>query len=269
MTSPRQIIAVPTVTKLDETAVGAVVVGGSHAAIFTTYLTVDARAHAAIQHDACIGLDEAGIGGLEWAEQFGFAMAAIDGRTARIGDGDDMFARGLVSRVNAQAEACGVTSGMTCREAAELLRTAAEPASRPAPLAETRQDVTLDGGVIVTAMDSVALANASDRGRIIATGSHGGQPSAGYAAKIAPGLVLFNDAGPCAEDSGVASFATLDSEGIAAAAVSAFSARIGDGRSTLMSGIISAANRSARDLGARIGHKASDFARRAAKRLEG
>lgn len=72
-----KVLAVPTFTKLGPDTPGSVVVGGSHAAIFTTYLTLRAGARAAIQHDAALGLDQAGIRGLVWAEQFGFAVAAV------------------------------------------------------------------------------------------------------------------------------------------------------------------------------------------------
>ena len=128
------IIVVPTVTKLEQTARGAVVIGGSHAAIFTTYLTVAAGARAAIQHDACIGREQAGISGLGWAEQFGFAMAAVSGESARIGDGEDMRSRGLISAVNRFAYAAGVRPGMRCEDAAAILQTAPSPTAAASPL---------------------------------------------------------------------------------------------------------------------------------------
>ena len=56
----------------------------------------------------------------------------------------------------------------------------------------------------------------------------------------------------------------LGQAGIAAAAVSSITARIGDGRSTLLEGVISALNREAELLGGEIGMKAIDLARLAA-----
>jgi hypothetical protein len=253
-----KVLAVPTVTKLGPDTAGAVLVGGSHAAIYTTYLTLAAGARAAIQHDASIGRDRAGIAGLAWAEPFGFAMAAIDARTARIGDGADMLARGRISAVNRHAAACRVEVGMSCGEAADLLRAAA-PATRPAPLLETRLEETLPGGRVVVMVDSIALARESDAGGIVASGSHGGTPSDGYAGKVGPRLVLFNDAGFGADDSGMAALPILERKGIAAATVSAFTARIGDGRSTYLDGILSAANARALAMGAVIGAPARDF----------
>ena len=255
-----KVLAVPTVTKLAPETAGSVVVGGSHAAIYTTYLTLRAGARAAIQHDAAFGRDQAGIAGLAWAEQFGFAMAAVDARTARIGDGADMLARGRISAVNRYAAACNVEPGMTCSEAADLLRSAAMPTATPGPMLETRSELALPGtGRTIVMVDSVALARESDAGGIVATGSHGGTPSAGYATKVGMQLVLFNDAGFGADYAGLASLPLLDQRGIAAAAVSAFTARIGEGRSTYADGIISAANAKAMALGAVIGAPAKDF----------
>lgn len=259
-----RVVAVPTVTRLGPETVGAVVVGGSHAAVYTAYLTVKAGARAAIQHDAGIGREQAGIGGLAWAEQFGFAMAAVAARTARIGDGADMLSRGVISSVNRLAAKCNVVPGMSCRQAAELLCAAAEPTSRPAPLSETRSELLLEPGTrAIVLVDSIALAQEKDRAGVVVSGSHGGIPSDGYAARIGMKLVLFNDASFCAEYSGIAALDILDEKGIAALAVSAFTARIGDGRSTYADGIISAANRRATALGARIGAAAKDLVREA------
>lgn len=265
-----RVLAVPTVTKLGSDTPGSVVVGGSHAAIFTTYLTLKAGARAAIQHDAAMGLDRAGVSGLGWAEQFGFAVAAVDARSARIGDGADMLERGIISAVNRPAAACKVAPGMTCREAADLLRLAALPHALPPESLETRTEEALPGtSRTIVMVDSVALARESDVGGIVLTGSHGGMPSAGYAGKVGMQLVLFNDAGFGADYAGIASLPVLEKQGIAAAAVSAFTARIGDGRSTYLEGIISAANEQAVALGAIVGAPAREFVRSVASTSPG
>ena len=80
---------------------------------------------------------------------------------------------------------------------------------------------------------SISLPMPRDRGRVVATGSHGGaEPAGETAAAFRPRLVLFNDAGFGVEHGGVAGLAILDKAGIAGATVAAQSARIGDGRST-------------------------------------
>ena len=53
----------------------------------------------------------------------------------------------------------------------------------------------------------------------------------------------------------------LDHEGIAAGAVAALSARIGDGRSTLQDGTLSTVNEAAYRLGLRVGGSALALAR--------
>lgn len=263
------IVVVATATKLPPESAGAVVVAGSHAAVYTIFLTARANAFAAIHHDASIGRDEAGVSGLAWADAFGMPTVAIDGRTARIGNGEDMMRVGSVSRVNRAAAVLGVTTSMSCREAAARLAVAARDAASPQwtfdPPAETRS-VYQDNqhGPRIVCMDSIALGEPADRDQILATGSHGGRPSAQYSAKVHPKLVLFNDAGFGPDDAGVASLPLLDSDGIAALAVANESARIGDGRSTLLDGRISAANEAAKKLGAEIGMAAIDFVQRVA-----
>src|SRR5688500_12280348 len=113
------VVVVPSVTKLPPETDGAVLVGGSHGAVYAAYLSAKAGARAAIHNDAGIGLDEAGVSGLAWAEQHGMAMATVATASARIGDGADMLRRGLISRANALAAACGVIAGQSAAEAAE------------------------------------------------------------------------------------------------------------------------------------------------------
>ena len=242
------VIAVPSVTKLPTETDGAVVVGGSHGAIYAAYLSAKAGARAAIHNDAGIGRDEAGVSGLAWAEAHGMAMAAVLSASARIGDGEDMLRRGVISRANPLAAACGVAPGQTVAEAAEFLKRAPWPHTKPTPLSEGR---AMAGRILC--VDSISLGDARDRGRVVASGSHGGVPAGETAAAFAPRLALFNDAGFGMEHAGVAGLAILDKAGIAGATVSTMSARIGDGRSTLVDGFISEVNEAAYRLGGRVG----------------
>lgn len=245
------VVVLPSVTKLPPEADGAVVVGGSHGAVYAAYLSAKAGARAAIHNDAGIGRDEAGVSGLAWAETLGMAMAAVSSSSARIGDGEDMVRRGIISRANAIARACGVAPGQSAREAVERLKSAPWPHGESAPLTEGR---SITGRVVC--VDSISLADGRDRGRVVASGSHGGVPAGETAAAFAPKLALFNDAGFGMEHAGVAGLAILDRAGIAGAAVSTMSARIGDGRSTLVDGFLSEVNQTAYRLGARIGGSA-------------
>lgn len=244
-------VVVPSVTKLPAETDGAVLVGGSHGAVYAAYLSACAGARAAIHNDAGIGLGEAGVSGLAWAEQHGMAMAAVAAASARIGDGADMLRRGFVSRANALAAACGVAVGQPVAEAAERLKAAPWPHRKPEPMAEGR---TMAGQIVC--VDSISLGDTRDRGRVVASGSHGGVPAGEAALAFRPALALFNDAGFGIEHAGVAGLAILDNAGLAAATVGALTARIGDGHSTLMNGILSEVNEVAYRLGARIGASA-------------
>ncbi|MDH4095037.1 MAG: hypothetical protein OEV81_09640 [Betaproteobacteria bacterium] len=266
MESTVRIIVTPSSTRLPPETPGSVVVSGSHSAIFTVYLAARGRARAAILHDAGIGLDEAGVSGLAWAEKLGMAVAAVAASSARIGDGDDLMRRGVLSRVNRIAAACGVTAGMTCREAAERLRDAPLPVATPEPREETRYVHEKAEGRRrgIASVDSVALMTVQDEGQVMATGSHAALAAGEYVVKIRPRLSIGNDASMGIENAGIASLQALGQAGIAAAAVSSTTARIGDGRSTLLEGVISALNREATLIGGKVGMKALELARLAA-----
>ncbi len=256
------VIAVDSMLELPPEANGAVVVGGSNAAIYATYVSAKAGVRAAIHHDCGIGRDEAGVSGLLWAEQHGMAMAAVATDSARVGDGADTLQRGILSRVNKLAAMCRVESGQTVVQAVELLKSA------PWPHADVEAPVvgrTFIHGVLC--IDSISQGNAEDAGLVVASGSHGGVSAAPMTRSFRPRLVFFNDAGFGADRAGAASLPILESEGIAAATVAADSACIGDGRSTLTQGIISAVNEAAYRLGARVGDPAIKVARIAAERV--
>lgn len=258
---PVAVLVFDSVTKLPDEAQGAVVIGGSHAAVYAAYMSANFGCRAAIHHDAGIGLEEAGIGGLAYADRLGMAMAAVATASARIGDGQDLLKRGVISRANGLAAGCGVAAGMSCKEAAELLKKAPWPHTMPPVKGETRHVV---GGVVC--LDSATLLVPGDRGRIVATGSHGALNSAKATAPFRPLLLMFNDAGFGADRGGVLALAALDKEGIAALSVATHSARIGDGRSTLQDGIVSEANQAAYQLGVRVGERALALARAVAEK---
>lgn len=256
------VLTIDSATKLPPEADGAVVVTGSHGALYAAYLSAKAGVRAAIHHDAGIGLDEAGVGGLAYAEKLGLAMAAIATESARIGDAGDLLARGRISRANTQAVACGVAIGMGCRDAVERLKQAPWPHRPPPTQAEGRYEVDL-----ILCLDSASMLEPGDRGRVAATGSHGALIAGTTTAPMQPRLILFNDAGPCIERAGIQGLDVLEQAGIAAVAVAARSARIGDGRSTLQDGTISAINRPAALLGARVDEPALALARRVAEKV--
>jgi hypothetical protein len=90
-------------------------------------------------------------------------------------------------------------------------------------------------------------------GAVVVTGSHGGRYPGYLAAKARVRAVICNDAGVGRNGAGIASLAPLERYGIAAAAVSHASARIGDPTDMLARGIISHANAPARAAGVAAG----------------
>jgi hypothetical protein len=127
MTAP--IVTADSITRIGDEAAGAVVVNASHGGIYAAYLAAKLHAAAAIFNDAGIGKDRAGIGGLSYLDALGIAAATIGHDTARIGDGADMLARGVVTHANALAAALRVWPGLPCAAAAALLQ-GAQPSDR-------------------------------------------------------------------------------------------------------------------------------------------
>ncbi len=259
---PVTVLLLDSVTKLPPEADGAVVVGGSHGAVYAAHLSAKAGVRGAVHHDAGIGLDEAGVSGLPYAEKLGMAMIALATESCRIGDAQDQFARGIVSRANAQAIACGVTVGMPCKDAVERLKNAPWPHTLPPPKQEER--FIVDN---IVCLDSASLLVPEDRDRVLATGSHAALISGHTTAPFKPRLILFNDGGPGIDRGGVLGLDVLDSQGVAGAAVAARSARIGDGRSTLQDGTLSTVNETAYRLGLRVGSPALALARAVAEKI--
>src|SRR4029077_17645603 len=113
----------------------------------------------------------------------------------------------------------------------------------------------------VWALDSASLVLPAHKNAIVVTGSHGGllggKPET--AVKYDVLGALYNDAGIGKDEAGVSRLPALDARGIAAAAVGAMSARIGEARSTYEQGVVSRLNSRAATLGLREGISARDF----------
>src|SRR6185436_9957027 len=134
------IVTADSVTQLADVS-GRVLVAGSHGGLVAVHYAARARARAVILNDAGIGMDEAGVAGLALLDRIGMAAAAVDHASARIGDGADMLARGVISRANAGARDCGVAPGVSCRDAAVRLCRAAPPSGRLPDYQEGRYEL--------------------------------------------------------------------------------------------------------------------------------
>jgi len=254
------VLVADSITRVGADAAGGVVINGSHGGIYAAYLAAKLRVAAAVFNDAGVGRDEAGIAGLDYLAGLGIPAAAVGHETARIGDGSDMMARGLITHANSPAIALGCHAGMACRDAAAALQQAG-PSLREPPLALEAAFLLVAEAPAVWALDSASLVGAEQVGAIVVTGSHGGllggRPET--ALKIDALAALFNDAGIGIDEAGLTRLPALDNRGIVAGTVAASSARIGDARSTYEDGILTRVNQRAAAFGIAPGMTAREF----------
>src|ERR1043166_2239681 len=102
-------LVLDSVTVFPPDARGRAAIAASHGGIYAAYLAAKAGIKAVILCDAGVGRERAGIGGLDYLDQLGVAAATVGHRTARIGDGRDCHARGLITFANVLATMSGVT----------------------------------------------------------------------------------------------------------------------------------------------------------------
>lgn len=257
-------IILDSVTHLTPGARGAIAVCASHGAVYAAWYGATKGVSAMILNDAGIGREQAGISGLPWLGDLGVPAATVSHRSARIGWGSDMLARGILSFVNRPAAALGLAPGMSCAEALErLVRAELKPAPTPARLDEARHEIPEAGrnGIRVFALDSNGLVGKDDAGHIVVTASHGGllagKPETAVKADVFAAVYVDADRG--LDDAGLSRLPALEARGIAGAMVSAFSARIGDGLSVWNDGFVSALNPIAERRGGAIGQSTRDF----------
>jgi len=257
---PAPIVIADSITRIGPEAAGVVVVNASHGGVYAAYLAAKLHAAAAIFNDAGVGRDHAGIAGLDYLQEFGVAAATVGHDTARIGDGADMMARGIVTHANGLAALLGVSRGQPCRDAAARLQQARQTHHVP-PEALEAAFLLISETPQVWALDSASLVLPEHKDAIVVTGSHGGllggKPDT--ALKYPVKAALYNDAGIGIEEAGVSRLPALDAHGIPAATVAAASARIGDARSTYEDGVISRVNARAAALGLHPGMSARDL----------
>jgi hypothetical protein len=113
--------AAPMLAPEDE---GAIVVTGSHAALFRgqpdNIVNIDVR--AIFFSDAGVGKDEAGIQRLPTLDARGIAAGTASAATAPIGNAGAIYRDGVLSHVNATAARLGGRPGMTVKAFVDLLR---------------------------------------------------------------------------------------------------------------------------------------------------
>ena len=261
------LLVLDSVTRMDESHRGKVLVAGSHGGVYAAYLAALGRLRGVILNDAGGGKEDAGIGGLSYLDEAGIAAATVAHDSARIGDGGDMLARGVISHVNRRAAALGCAPGLACADCARLLMQAEVPQEDPPPKRESRFRLRAGPGEPeVWGIDSASLVTPDDKDKILIVGSHGqllgGRPET--ALKYDAVAAVYNDAGCGIDGAGTSRLPALDARGIAGATVAHDSARIGDARSSWETGIVTHVNETAARMGAKPGMTAQALAGRIA-----
>jgi len=292
-------IVVDSITELPPDIAGHAVIAASHGGLYSARCGLAAAVKGAIFCDAGIGRERAGVAGLALLDDHDVPAAAIGHASARIGDGADCMARGLLSVVNKAAGRLGIRVGMSASAAIAIMQSgpghpgsgpernpkttnqiSAGPPGRGGHLerecgatkrdpsaAQVRFEITDYFPVPVVAIDSNSLVDATDAEAVVLTGSHGGLLGgrSEKAIKHRVFAVVYNDADVGADGAGVSRLGALDDLEIPAATVSAWSARIGDGRSTYSDGFITHVNRTAIALGGERGMSSSTLVGRLAE----
>jgi hypothetical protein len=252
---------VDSVTELGPDFFDRVAICASHCGTFVAEQALLIGLRGLVGSDAGIGRERAGVAGLALLDRYALPAAAVSHASARIGDGSDCAVRGRISVVNDAAAELGIKPGLEAREAARLMLSARPATCRDVSTQESHRVRRLAGGGRLVILDSAGLVGPEDRGAAVITGSHGGllggRPPTAIKADVL--LAVYNDAGGGIDEAGYSRLPALDRRNIAAATVSAWSARIGDGLSTFEDGIVSRVNETARECGCDIGSRVMDF----------
>ena len=206
-------------TQLDASARGRVVACGSHGGFYAAWLAANAGVRGVILNDAGIGRHSAGIAGVVWLGALGIPACTVDCRSARIGDGADTLASGIVTMANEVAAEHGCRPGQPAAQAARcMLKMEGVAGERVPPIGESRGRIPNTGHRAVWAVDSITLVRPEDRRQIVVTGSHGGllggRPD--HVLDIEVFAAFFNDAGGGKDDAGFSRLPALEERHIAA-----------------------------------------------------
>jgi hypothetical protein len=256
------ILTVASCSNIGEDHRGRVVVAGSYGGYFNAYNASRFLVRGLVMSDAGVGKNDAGIRGLPYLDGIHLAAATADAATCHIGDGEHILEHGIVSHVNQTARRLGCAPGQTVRDCAALMRAAILPVGALENVEQAGRFVIKErnGGPGVICADSIVMLQPGDAGQIVITGSHAalfrGRPDNAVGPDVR--AIFFSDAGIGLDDAGVSRLDHLDQRAIAAGAVSAMSAPIGDARAIYRDGVLSRVNATARSIGIAPGQKLRD-----------
>jgi uncharacterized protein YunC (DUF1805 family) len=243
----------------DRVTANDVVVGASFAGAGTIVFPLARGVKAVIAHDAGVGKDQSGINGLPFGDRFGLPVAAVEGMTASLSNGNSLY-EGRISHANKLASDLGVRAGQSAEEAAKILTKAL-----PGVATDAFKDVDFSmrevkkapHGSIYAGWTLIQLKGTFPRD-VFALATHSARVAAEHAFRWNVKGWIANDAGMGKNESGIGGLWPCDEKEMPAASVSAMSARIGDGMSTYEDGLISAVNKSGTRRGITIGMTARE-----------
>ncbi|MCX6421870.1 MAG: hypothetical protein NT180_05820 [Actinobacteria bacterium] len=238
-----------------------VVVPASYIGVLPARMVGMHRPRGVIGHDACLGVEGAGIAGLWFLEALGIPAATADGMSAELGNGPDLYAHGVISRLNYPAECLGIRAGMSVREAAELMRDV-DPVDVEVGNKIRREVMeTLDNGRRIVVTDSIVWAYPEDEGTsVLVTAGHTGRSGASFLVEANPWAFICHDGGFSKNDSGVKGLEITAQVGLAGACIDGRTAPIGDAFRGYHEGLISICNGPARERGVREGMSVKEAA---------
>lgn len=112
-----RVILMDSITKTAAEDEGAIVVSASHGGVSSGEFALEVPLKAVFFNDAGGGKDDAGVAALEMLQRHGVPAGCVAHTSARIGDSQDMWDNGVISRVNEAALALGLTPGVSLRAA--------------------------------------------------------------------------------------------------------------------------------------------------------
>jgi hypothetical protein len=240
-----------------------VVVPASYIGVLPARMMAIHRPRGVIGHSACVGKDGAGIAGLWYLEALGIPAATCDGMTAELGNGEDLYASGVISHVNYPAERCGVQPGMTVAQAAELLLDNDPDDTEVGN--KIRREIKEEGpdGRRVVVTDSIVWAYPEDEDRsVLVTAGHTGRSGAKFLIEARPWGFICHDGGMSKNRSGISGLDTAAEAGLAGACIDGDSSPIGDAFRGYDEGRISALNAPAAARGVEVGMPVAEAAHR-------
>lgn len=117
-----QLRLLDSISAISNTESACCVITGSHGGVTAAnfVLACDQRAHVVAFNDAGVGKQDAGVVALALLAEHNIAAMAYSHDSACIGDAEDAWKHGVLTRVNHVASAYGARTGMSIQEACAL-----------------------------------------------------------------------------------------------------------------------------------------------------